>query len=60
MLRWTFDVERVDVILRHNLEYIVSMSRLPILAPECSKGEGAMPIRRELRLFQGVKVDEID
>ncbi len=38
MLRWNFDVERVDVILGHNVEYTGSTSRLPILVLECSKG----------------------
>ncbi len=38
MLRWNFDVEHVDVILGHNVEYTGSMSRLPILVLECSKG----------------------
>ncbi len=38
MLEWKFDVERVDLILGNNVEYIGSMSRLPILALECSKG----------------------
>ncbi len=38
MLRWDFDVERVDVILGHNVGYTGSMSRLPILVLECSKG----------------------
>ncbi len=31
-------MERVDVILGHIVEYTGSMSRLPILVPECSKG----------------------
>ncbi len=31
-------MERADVILGHNVEYTGSMSRLPILVPECSKG----------------------
>ncbi len=38
MLRWNFDVEHVDMILGHNVEYTGSMSRLPILVLECSKG----------------------
>ncbi len=42
MLRWTFDVEHVDVILGNNGEYTGSMSRLPILVLECSKG-GHLP-----------------
>ncbi len=32
------DVERVDVRLGRNVEYTWSMSRLPILELECSKG----------------------
>ncbi len=38
MLKWKFDVERVGVTLGHNVEYTGSMSRLPILVLECSKG----------------------
>ncbi len=38
MLECKFDVVRVDVILGHNAEYTGSMSRLPILVLECSKG----------------------
>ncbi len=30
-------MERVDVILGHNVQYTGSMSRLPILVLECSK-----------------------
>ncbi len=37
MLKWNFDVDRVDVILGHDVEYTGSMSRLPILVLECSK-----------------------
>ena len=37
ILRWNFDVEHVDMILRHNGEYRASLSGLPILVPECSK-----------------------
>ncbi len=33
-----FEVEHVDMILRHNVEYRASLSGLPILVPECSKG----------------------
>ncbi len=36
MLKWNFDVERVAVILGHNVQYTESMSRLPILVLECS------------------------
>ncbi len=28
-------MERVDVILGHNVEYTGPMSRLPVLVPEC-------------------------
>ncbi len=38
MLRWNSDVEHVDVMLGHNVEYTGSMSRLSILVLECSKG----------------------
>ena len=38
MLKWNFDVERVSVILGHNVEYTGSTSRLPILVLECSNG----------------------
>ncbi len=31
-------MERVDVILGHNVEYTGSVSRLPILELECSNG----------------------
>ncbi len=37
MLKWNFDVEHVDVILGHNVQYAGSISRLPILVLECSK-----------------------
>ncbi len=59
---WNFGVKHVDVILGHNVEHTGSMSRLPILVLECSKGrlEGrAVPNRTEICLFEGVKVDEI-
>ncbi len=63
MLKWNFDVERVDVILGHNVPYTGSMRRLPILVLECSKEGhlegGATPNRTEMWLFEGVKVDEI-
>ncbi len=39
MLRWNFDVEHIDVILGHNVEYTRSMSRLPILVLECSNAK---------------------
>ncbi len=38
ILRWNFDVEHVDMILRHNVEYRASLSGLPILMSQCSKG----------------------
>ncbi len=65
VLKRNFDVERGDVILGHNVEYTGSMSRLPILVLECSKGRqlegGGMPNRRrEIWPLQGVKVDEMD
>ncbi len=31
-------MERVDVILGHNVEYTGSMLRLPVMVLECSKG----------------------
>ncbi len=51
-------MERVAVILGHNVEYTGSMSRLPILVLECSKGSHLE--RGGIWLFQGVKVDEMD
>ncbi len=47
-----FDVERVDVVLGHNVECRGPTSRLPILVLECSK-------RIKIWLYQGEKVDEI-
>ena len=38
VLRGDFDVERVDVRLGHIVECTGSMSRLPILVLQCSKG----------------------
>ncbi len=60
-----FDVERVDVILGHNVQYTGSVSRLPILALDYSKGRqlegrGDMPNRTAIWLFQRAKVDEMD
>ena len=56
MLKWNFDVKRVVVILGHNVEYTGSMSRLPILVLECSKGShlegGAAKQKRNLE-FRG-------
>ncbi len=37
ILRWNFDVEHVDTILRHNVQYRASLLGLPILVLECSK-----------------------
>ncbi len=54
-------MQRVDVILGHNVEYTGSMPRLPILVLECSKelpGEGGTVRRIEIWLFEGVKFDE--
>ncbi len=53
LAEWNFDVEHVDMMLRHKVEYTGSMSRLPILVPECSKGRqleggGVMPNRTEI------------
>ncbi len=38
VLRGNFDMEHIDVILGHHVEHRDSMSRLPILVVECSKG----------------------
>ena len=46
ILRWNFDVEHVDMILRHNVEYRASLSGLPILLLECSKHD---QLEREAR-----------
>ncbi len=57
------DMELVDLILGHNLEYTGSMSRLPILVLECSKGRqlegGGMPNRTDIWLFHEGNMDEI-
>ncbi len=37
ILRWNFDVEHVDMVLRHNVQYRASLSGLPILVLEHSK-----------------------
>ncbi len=37
ILRWNFDVEHVDMVLRHNVQYKASLLGLPILVLECSK-----------------------
>ncbi len=50
-------MKHVDVILGHDVEYRDSMSRLPILVPECSKGSHME--RVEIWLFEGVKLPEI-
>ncbi len=57
MLKWNFDVERVDVILGHNVQYTGSMSRLPILVLECSKERqlegGAHQTEQKYGFFRG-------
>ncbi len=56
MLRRNFDVECAYVILRHNVDYRGSMSRLPILVFKREPTrEGGRPMRLELYLFEGVK-----
>ncbi len=37
ILMWNFDVEHVDMILRHNVQYRGLLLGLPILLLECSK-----------------------
>ncbi len=63
MLEWKFDVERLGVILGHNVEYTGSMSRLPILVLECSKGghlEGGGHAKQDWKVaFWGEKMDEM-
>ncbi len=63
-LRQNFDVKRVDVIFGHNVQYTGSMSRLPILVLECSKGSylerGPHQTRTKQWLFVGVNADEMD
>ncbi len=63
MLKWNFDVERVDVILGHNFEYTGSVSRLPHFGARMLKrkppGEEGMPNRTEIWLFHEVTADEI-
>ncbi len=46
ILRWNFDVEHIDMILRHNAQYRASLSGLPILVLECSKRD---QLEREAR-----------
>ncbi len=49
-------MEHVDVILGHNIEFTGSMSRLPILAPECWNGrqlEGACQAGLTFGLVEG-------
>ncbi len=64
MWRWNFDMDCVDMILGHNVEYTGSVSRLPIWGLEWSNGShlerGGMPIRTEIWHFQGMKVDKKD
>ncbi len=40
VFRSNFHVQRVDVIVVHNIEYRSSMLRLPLLVLQCSMGEG--------------------
>ncbi len=51
------------MILGHNAEHTVSMSRLPILVLECSKGRHleTRPCQTGLKfgLFEGVNIDKI-
>ncbi len=37
ILRWNFDVEHKDMILKHNDQYRGSLLGLPILVLKCSK-----------------------
>ncbi len=46
------------MILEHNIEYTGSMSRLPILVLECSKG-GHLEGGHTKQDFEGEKVDEM-
>ena len=62
MLKWNFDVERVDVRLGRNVQYTGSMSRLPTLVLERSKGrqlEGGHANRKRNLAFSGGNHDEI-
>ena len=51
------------MILGHNVQYTGSMSRLPILVLECSKGShlerGACQTEEKFVFFEGVNMDEI-
>ena len=59
VLKWNFDVERVVVILGHNVDYTGSMSRMSILVLEGSKGshlEGGRHAKQNRNLaFSGGK-----
>ena len=37
ILRWNCDVEHIDLVLKHNVQYRSSLLGLPILVLECSK-----------------------
>ncbi len=43
-----FDVGRVEMILRHNVQYRGSLSGLPILVLECSKQDSEAPSEADL------------
>ena len=64
VLKQNLDVERVDVILGHNVEYTGSMSRLPILELEGSKGShlerGPCQTEEKFSFLQGRNVNEMD
>ncbi len=63
MLRWNFDVERVDVRLGHNVQYTGQCQGCPFWCQSAQKEatwRGGTPNRTEIWLFQGVKVDEMD
>ncbi len=62
ILRWNFDVEHVDMILRYNVQgFIVRAAhfgaRMLKVRPT---GEGGTPKRLKIWLFQGANVDEMD
>ena len=50
-------------MLGHNVDYTESMSRLPILVPECSKGghleRGPCQTEQKFVFFQGVNMNEL-
>ncbi len=57
MLRWNFDVERIDLVLGHNVEYTGPVLRLPVLVLECSKGShlvrGPCQTEEKFAFFRG-------